>query len=229
MRVVITGASRGLGLEFVRQYLERGAVVEAAAREPNGAELSALAERYPRTLRRHRCEVTDAAGVAAFGAAVVGGGEGLDVLINNAGVGGQWDSLERMDFEDLARTMDVNAFGALRVTRALAPALERARGAVGNVSSLMGSIGDNRSGGAYAYRMSKAALNMASRCLALELQHVGIRVVALHPGWVQTDMGGEGAPTRVDESVRGMVRVMDDLRPEQAGRFIDFRGQELPW
>jgi NAD(P)-dependent dehydrogenase (short-subunit alcohol dehydrogenase family) len=226
MRVAITGTNRGIGLEFTRQLLERGDVVEAASRGA-GEELLRLRERFADRLRLHSCEVTDAAAVEAFGAAVCQGP--LDLLINNAGVRGEWESLERMDLEDLLRTVDTNAVGALRVTRAALPALRQARGKVAHVSSDMGSIGANRTGGAYAYRMSKAALNMAARSMALDLQSDGIRVVALHPGWVQTAMGGPEAPTPVDQAVRGLLRVLDGLSFEQSGRFLDAHGGEVPW
>jgi NAD(P)-dependent dehydrogenase (short-subunit alcohol dehydrogenase family) len=226
MRVAITGTNRGIGLEFTRQLLERGDVVEAAAREPS-EELLRLHDRFGDRLRLHRCEVTDGASVAAFGQAVCHGP--LDLLINNAGVLGEWESLEKMDLGDLLRTVDINAVGPLRVTRAMLPALRSARGKVAHLSSRMGSIGDNGSGGAYAYRMSKVALNMAARSMAIDLRPEGIRVVTLHPGWVQTAMGGPEAPTPVDESVRGLLRVIDGLSFEQSGHFLDSNGAEVPW
>jgi NAD(P)-dependent dehydrogenase (short-subunit alcohol dehydrogenase family) len=226
MRVAITGTNRGIGLEFARQALERGDVVEAAAREP-GEDLFRLREHFGDRLRLHRCEVSDPGSVAAFGGAVCR--EPLDLLINNAGVRGEWESLEKMDLEDLLRTVDINAVSALRVTRAVLPALRWAKGKVALVSSDMGSIAENRSGGAYAYRMSKGALNMAGRSMAHDLRPEGLRVVVLHPGWVQTEMGGPHAPTPVAESVRGLLRVIDGLTFEQSGSFLDYRGEQVPW
>jgi NAD(P)-dependent dehydrogenase (short-subunit alcohol dehydrogenase family) len=126
--------------------------------------------------------------------------------------------------------LQVNALGALRVTLALLPRLREARGAkVASLSSGLGSIGDNTSGGGYGYRMSKAALNMAMRSLAQDLRAEGLIAVALSPGWVQTDMGGESAPTQVSESAAGLLRVLDGLTLQESGSFLDFRGERLPW
>ena len=229
MRVAITGANRGIGLEFVRQLLCRGDTIEAGVREPSEAkQLQGLAREAEGRLRIHRLEVQDAASVQAF--AVNVGEFPVDLLINNAGVSGKWQGLSELDYEDMARTLAINTLGPLRLTAALMPALLKgaARKAV-HVSSAMGSIGKNAEGGAYGYRMSKAALNMGVRSMAQDFRAQGLITVALNPGWVQTDMGGANAPLRPEESVRNMRRVIDGLGPEQSRRFFDHDGSELPW
>jgi NAD(P)-dependent dehydrogenase (short-subunit alcohol dehydrogenase family) len=190
-------------------------------------ELNTLASASNGRLRITACDVTNEPSVASFAAAIAGP---VDLLINNAGVRTRPDDLETLDLDDAARTLQVNAFGTLRVTGALLPLLRRSQGAkIVNVSSRMGSIGDNTSGGAYGYRMSKAALNMASRSLAYDLRAEGLLAVVISPGWVQTDMGGSEAPTSVTESVAGIIRVIDGLTLQDSGSFFDFRGERLPW
>jgi NAD(P)-dependent dehydrogenase (short-subunit alcohol dehydrogenase family) len=231
MRYAITGASRGLGLEFVRQLLRRGDVVEAGVLllEENADELQALARESEGRLRVHPLDVTDPASVATFAREVDGGGP-LDGLINNAGIFDPTGSVAGLDFQALLRTFDINTLGALRVTAALLPALRRGSSRrIACLSSRAGSVSDNSSGGLYGYRLSKAALNMAVRNLALELRPEGFTVLALHPGWVRTDMGGPSAPQSPEESVRGLLQVLDGARSEDTGRFLDFRGQEVPW
>jgi NAD(P)-dependent dehydrogenase (short-subunit alcohol dehydrogenase family) len=227
--VVVTGANRGIGLEFVRQYLARGERVAAAVRDPATAgALLALGDAHPGALRVLACDVGDDASVADFARAV---GDGpVDVLVNNAGVRGEWTSLESMDPDEALRTFSVNALGPLRVTRALLPNLLRSRSRkVAHVSSGMGSIGDNTSGGAYSYCMSKAALNMASRSMAADLRDRGVISVAFNPGWVQTDMGGRSAPLAVGDSVRALVGLIDGLTLARSGAFLDWRGTDFEW
>lgn len=229
MRIVITGASRGIGLEFARRYLERGDHVEAVVRSPASADaLYALGAAAGGRLRVHGCDVTSDQAARALAAAL--GEGGVDILINNAGVMGKMQALEALDFQDILRTIDANALGPLRVTAALLPHLRRGAGRkVAHVTSGMGSIGDNTSGGAYGYRMSKAALNMACRSMAIDLRREGITAVVINPGWVKTDMGGPGAPTPVEESVRLMMGLIDGLSPAQSGAFLDYRGHTWPW
>ncbi|WP_257448327.1 SDR family oxidoreductase [Archangium lipolyticum] len=226
MKIVITGANRGIGLELVRQYLARGDSVHAGVRTPESAgELAALVEPSGGRLRISACDVALETSVRAFADSVNGP---VDLLINNAGMRNRPDDLDQL--EDAARTFEVNALGPLRVTRALLPMLRRARGAkIANISSGLGSIHDNTTGGAYGYRMSKAALNMASRSLAQDLRGEGIVTVVLSPGWVQTDMGGTDAPTPVAESVAGLLSLIDRLTPEDSGSFFGFRGERIAW
>jgi NAD(P)-dependent dehydrogenase (short-subunit alcohol dehydrogenase family) len=229
MRYVVTGANRGIGLELVRQLLARGEVVEAACREPAQAlDLRGLPTRPGAELRIHKCDVASDESVAAFGKAL---GEGpIDVLVNNAGVLGKMEGLEELDLADALRTYDVNALGAIRVTRAVLPRLRlgRARKIV-HISTKMASIADNTSGGAFGYRMSKTALNMASRTMALALRGERILSVVVNPGWVQTDMGGPGAPTSVTDSAKGILLLIEKLRLEDTGEFWDYRGSKIEW
>lgn len=228
MRWVVTGANRGIGLELVRQALARGDEVEATARRPEEAEaLNALSAASDGRLRIHALDVRDDASVSAFAEAIE---RPIDALINNAGVSGQKGALESLSMEKALAVFDTNALGALRVTRALLPRLREGAGKkVAHLSSLMGSVADNRGGSSYAYRMSKTALNMAARSLAVDLRGEGIISVPLHPGWVQTDMGGTRAPTKVEDSAAGLLRLIDGLTLEHSGRFFDFTGKELPW
>lgn len=229
MRFVITGANRGIGLEFVRQLLARGDTVEAGVRVPSEARhLQGLSREAEGRLHLHALDVQDAASVQAF--AVNVGEFPVDVLINNAGVQGKWQGLTELDYEDMARTFATNTLGPLRLTASLLPALLKGqtRKAV-HISSRMGSLQHNVEGGAHGYRMSKVALNMGMRCMALEYKAQGLITAALSPGWVQTDMGGPDAPVRAEDSVRGMLRIIDGLGPEHSGRFFEFQGDELPW
>lgn len=227
MRFVITGANRGIGLEFSRQLAARGDFVEAGARDPgSAAELLAIAAREPARVRVHTCDVASDTSVRAFASAV--GEAAVDVLINNAGVKGKRQPLEELDLEDAIRTIDTNALGALRVTRAFLPHLRCGTGKrIAHITSNLASISDNTTGNAYAYRMSKVALNMASKSMAVDLRGEGIISVVLSPGWVKTDMGGPSAPTEVEESVRRMLGIIDALTPEQSGSFIDYRGHTI--
>jgi len=226
MRFVVTGANRGIGLEFVKQLTGRGEDVDATARDPDDApELQFLARPGVR-LRIHRLDVADDASVAAFAEQLTPGP--VDVLVNNAGVSGVKGG-EPIDPSDILRVFDVNAVGTLRVVRALLPRLREGKGRkIVDITSVLGSIAE-ASGGRYAYRLSKAALNMATRLLAEDLRGDGFRTVALHPGWVQTRMGGSAAPVPPEQSVRGMLRLIDGLTAEQSGRTFDFQGREIPW
>jgi NAD(P)-dependent dehydrogenase (short-subunit alcohol dehydrogenase family) len=221
--VLITGANRGIGLEIARQLSQRGDRVVATVRNPDAAaDLRAL------DVRLETLDVTSADQVARLAAALDPGA--FDVLVNNAGVGVRDRPLGELDFEKMSQFFDTNALGAMRVAEALLPHLRRGNTRkILNMTSLMGSISDNSTGGSYAYRASKAALNMLNRSLAIDLAGDGFTCVVLHPGWVQTDMGGSAAPTPVHESAAGLVRLIDELGQEDSGNFFNFAGQELPW
>jgi NAD(P)-dependent dehydrogenase (short-subunit alcohol dehydrogenase family) len=229
VRIVVTGANRGLGLGLATAYAGRGDDVWATAREPGGArELQALAKQFAGRVHVHALDVRDDEQVRAFAAAV--GDASVDLLINNAGIAGKWStSLQTFDAEEALRCFDTNALGAIRVTRALLPNLRAARGKIINMTSLMGSLADNGSGRGYAYRMSKAALNMATRNIAHEAKGFGGIAVALHPGWVKTEMGGEGAPEEIVDAIARITKLIERLKPEDAGRFWHAKGNELPW
>lgn len=230
-RIVITGANRGLGLEFVRQWLLRGDRVLALerSREPS-ASLEALRREHD-GLRIGSCDVTSDADVASAASTAEDHLGAVDLLVNNAGIyGARNRGMDEVDLEEMHRVFEVNAVAPLRVTRAFAPLLERgARPAVVHVTSLMGSIADNSSGGSWAYRASKAALNMINRNIAHDLDGKGIPSVAIHPGWVRTDMGSDAAPLSPEESVSAMIATIDAVSASQSGKMIDRAGETIPW
>lgn len=228
---VVTGASRGLGLGFVRQLAAGRARVFALCRDPERADaLRELAEGTDGRVTAVRCDVTDDASVDAAFAAIGQRAPVVSLLINNAGMfGPRDDSLETLDLDAVREVFEVNVLGPLRVTRAALPLLDGSSPRVIMISSLMGSIADNQSGDAWAYRLSKAALNMATRNLGHELIRRGIVAAALHPGWVRTGMGGRKAPMEVDEAVASMLGTIALLGPDASGMFIDRDGQPLSW
>lgn len=227
MRVVITGANRGIGLAMTKVHLERGDTVEATARRPEEArELATLAKAHA-TLTVRALDVLDARSIEAWARAVAE--QPIDRLVNNAGIASPWEDLAGFDKDTALRVYETNAIAPVLVVRALQSALERGKGRIAfHISSRMGSIGDNSSGGSYGYRMSKAALNMASKSLALDLAGK-LGSVVLHPGWVQTDMGGAGAPLTVGESASRLVALMDRLGMSASGQFYSYDGTVLPW
>ena len=216
--VLVTGGNRGIGLELCRQLHERGDEVLAVCREPS-PELEALGVRVIPGV-----SVDDDASVAALGGAL--DGITLDVLINNAGILSS-ESLDDMSFDRVRCQFEINALGPLRVTLALLPRLKQgARVAI--VSSRMGSIADNDSGGRYGYRMSKAAVNIAGVSLARDLHGRGIAVALLHPGMVATRMtGARGIPPH--EAAAGLIARIDALNLDNSGTFWHANGETLPW
>jgi NAD(P)-dependent dehydrogenase (short-subunit alcohol dehydrogenase family) len=223
--VLITGANRGLGLEFARQYAADGWRVHATCRSPGRAD---ALDRIAGDVVVHRLDVTDEGSIAALARAL--GDAAIDVLVNNAGVYGRGQSLGRIDYAGWEGVLRTNVLAPVAVTEALLPALQRAaRPRVALISSCMGSIADNTSGGTYAYRSSKAALNAAGRCLALDLKDHGVIVLMLHPGWVRTDMGGAGARLEPRESIAGLRRIIDGAGMRQSGGFYAYDGSEVPW
>jgi len=224
--VLVTGASRGIGLEFVKQWLARGADVIATARETSTAtELSSLIDRYGDRLRVMQLDVTDDRSVELLAGSI--GNVHIDLLINNAGVL-TVETLDNMDFGAILAQFQTNALGALRVTHAVLDNLREGSRIV-NMTSRMGSLDDNTSGGYYGYRMSKASLNMATRSLAVDLKSRGVVVIAMHPGMVQTDMTRGFGMLTPEASVTGINQVIDKLSMEQTGLFLHYQGTTLPW
>ena len=231
-RSLVTGANRGLGLEFVRQLLARGDRVVATCRHPGKATaLNALAGEHPGRLHVLPLDVADPRAIAELQRELLllaDDGDRLDLLVNGAGVlhsGERFGSVSAVNLDDSFRT---NAMGPFLLTQALATRL--ADGArVANITSQLGSIANTTRSGTPSYDISKAAQNMATALLAAALRERGIVVVALHPGWVQTDMGGAGATVTPADSVAGLLRVIDGLKLSDSGRFLDWRGQSLPW
>ena len=218
-RSVVTGASRGIGLELARQLRARGASVIAVCRK-SSPELDALGVRVESGI-----DVTEPAAGSKLAERLAR--DDIDLLIQNAGILVP-DSLEGVDPDQLRAQFAVNAIAPLLLTRALAPRLH-AGAKVALISSRMGSIGDNSSGGYYGYRMSKAALNAAGASLAHDLRPRGVAVVILHPGSVRTEMTRGHGMIEVDESVRGLLQRIDELALETSGRFLHQNGEVLPW
>jgi NAD(P)-dependent dehydrogenase (short-subunit alcohol dehydrogenase family) len=220
-RVLITGAGRGIGLEFARQYAADGWEVVATVREPEKAEeLARLG------VRVEALDMRDFAALAAFPERL--GGKPLDLFVANAGVSkAKWvRSLE--DAEAWQEVHAVNVVAPTLLAETLLPLVEAAGGRMAALSSRMGSIADS-SGGYIGYRASKAALNAAWRALALGWRERPVTMLLLHPGWVQTDMGGPQAPLPVEESVAGLRRVIAGLPRAESGAFVDYRGAPVPW
>ena len=221
--VLITGANRGLGLEFARQYKDAGWRVIGTARDPQDAqELKALG------VRVMQLDVASQDSVAALAAEL--GDEPIDLLINNAGIFPRVGKLDEIDFDDYNRTLAVNTVGPVRVTRALLPSLRAGKlKIIAGLSSNLGSIAENERGNFYGYRESKAALNMFTKTLAAELGPEGFTCIVLTPGWVQTDMGGPNATLTPEESIAGMKAVLDRLTPADNGTFWSYNGSQMPW
>ena len=221
--VLITGANRGLGLEFARQYHEAGWQVIGTARKPDSAtDLRKLG------VTILQLDVIDGDSVARLAEDLEG--QPIDMLINNAGILPVQDDLPSVSVDTVERILDVNTLGPLRVTQALLPNLvEGDRKTIINISSGLGSIAQNESGRFYGYRESKAALNMFSRTLAAELGGKGFIVVAMDPGWVQTDMGGPNATLTPEQSISGIRSVIDSLTTEDNGTYRRYNGASVSW
>jgi len=224
--VLITGANRGIGLEFARQYAADGWHVIAACRDPAEAEDLELVNG---DVVKQPLDVTSAESVANLAEAV--GGEPVDVLINNAGVYlDRGIAFGEFDYERWRESFEVNVLGPMRLAEGLVAAIGASkRRTMTFITSQMGSIAENTSGGAYAYRSSKAALNAAVRSLAIDLRPRGIACLLLHPGWVRTDMGGKNATLDVRDSVHGMRRVIEKFELERSGSFLRYNGEAIPW
>ncbi len=210
--------------------LEQGHQVLAGVRDMSRcAELVDLVQKG--NLQIHLLDVTNDASVASFAEWVMSTTSSIDVLMNNAGIMDERaHHLEDVDIEYSRIVFDVNVLGPLRLTKALLPALKEGGAAkIGNLSSLMGSIADNRSGGYYAYRASKTSLNMITMSMSRDLEDEGITPVALHPGWVRTDMGGPNGAIDVKTSTHGLFAVMEGLGISDGGSFIQWDGTRLPW
>lgn len=229
---LVSGANRGLGLEFIRQLLDRGDHAVAACRQPGRATaLNALAGEHPGRLHLLPLDVADPRSRAALAAElplVLGDGGRIDLLVNNAGVLHSGERFGRLDEAILEHSFRVNAMGPLLLTQALAPLL--ADGArVANLSSRLGSIALVARFGTPSYNISKAALNMATALLAQALAGRGIVVAALSPGWVRTDMGGSEAETAPADAVAALLRRIDALEAGDGGRFLGTDGETIAW
>jgi NAD(P)-dependent dehydrogenase (short-subunit alcohol dehydrogenase family) len=234
--ILVTGGSQGIGLEFTRQYLHWGCRVFAASRKPEESEpLQQLQVQYDDQLAIHKLDVADEGSRANFFQALTAETDKLDMLINNAGVisGNEQFSAPFGELQqaDLCRVLLVNSVAPLMMAEGALPWLKKgAKPVVVNITSDNGSISMRNSGGKYGYCTSKAALNMITKILSFDLREHGIKVIALHPGWVQTPMTrNEKAPLTPEESIQGMLQVIEALGIEDNGRFLDWRGKEIPW
>ncbi len=228
--ILITGANRGLGFEFASQYLADGWRVFAACRSPAAAtKLQRLAQDTEGMLKIVAMDVIDAESVRE--AATQLKDVAIDVLINSAGItGASGQKTGNVDYESWAHVFNVNTMGPLRVLESFSDHIARSeRRMVITITSGMGSLTDNTSGGSIAYRSSKAAVNMVMRSAAIDLAPRGITCVLVNPGWVRTDMGGPKAPLSPQESVTAMRRLIDTFGPNQSGKFYNYDGREYPW
>ena len=228
MNAVVTGAGRGLGLEFVRQLAAQGANVVGTVRKPSEA-LAALG------VEVLTLDVGDPASIADFGSKIAERFDRVDLLVNNAGInsGGvpkgkknvRWGDLEP---DGVLQMVRINGMGPVLVTQALQRQLQ-AGSKVLSISSWLGSVGAKQAGGNYGYCASKTTLNMLGRAMAFDLAPSGVICVLGNPGWVRTDMGGERADLTPEESVAGLLQVMERATPADAGRFLAWDGTEVPW
>ncbi|MEM8986310.1 MAG: SDR family oxidoreductase [Pseudomonadota bacterium] len=226
--VLITGANRGIGLELTRQYAADGADVIACARDLGAAaDLKALSDAHG-NIRLETVDVDDAASVSTLKQKL--GAAPIDILINNAGVmGGGAQGLADVDYDAWSHCLSVNVMGPFRMIAAFKDNVAAStRKTIVTLSSQMGSIGE-ASGGMTIYRSSKSAVNMVMKVLSEDLKADGVIVLPVHPGWVQTDMGGPGALLTPEESVTGLKAVIGKATLEQSGRFWRFDGEEAPW
>jgi len=222
---LITGANRGIGLAFARSFAADGWRVYGCCRQPDKArELKDLAG----DVTVYRLDVTDGLQVAGLARELAG--QPVDILLNNAGIYGSRTGFGETDYEVWPQVFQVNVMAPLRLAeRFVEQVAQSERKLIVNISSRMGSIAENSSGGGYVYRSSKVALNMVAKSLSIDLAGRGITVVMFHPGWVQTGMGGPNATITTDESVVGMRTVIERLTSADNGRFFAYDGTEIPW
>lgn len=226
--VVLTGANRGIGLEFARRFAPECTRLIACCRQPEAApELQALAAEHEH-VNVFPLDVTDDGQIENLVHYVNGGA--IDLLINNAGIYGPRCSQMPLEHDRWHEVLAVNVMAPIRIASALLENVSASdRRIVATLTSKMGSIGDNQGGGAYIYRSSKAALNAVMVSLARDTADRDIRVLLLHPGWVKTDMGGPNALIDVDTSVSGMKAIIDGADAEASGGYFDYDGSRIPW
>ena len=222
---IITGGNRGIGKEFIHQLLSKDHTIITGVRNPEQMDIE------HELLSIFKLDVSDSQSVLEFAQSVLQQTNQVDVLVNNAGrMDGRWQTIGEVDPDLSLEVLNVNTIGPLRVTQALWPLLEKTSNSkVANISSLMGSIDDCLSGRSYAYRTSKTGLNMITKILSVEGRDTDVSVSCYHPGWVQTDMGGERAPVQAHESVEGLIGLIEMQDGERSGRFFEYTGVELPW
>lgn len=229
--VLVTGANRGIGLEFVKQYLDSNWQVIACCRSPeNAPELMGMASGSQGALQIIPLDVTDQSSVERLKIQL--SGEVIDLFINNAGVYASSSTLgsQAIDVSEWQSSFATNAIAPIKLVEALYKNIAVSeKKSIALITSKMGSIADNGSGGAYIYRSSKAALNAVGKSLAIDLAAHRIKVGIYHPGWVLTDMGGSNALISAQASVSGMRRQIESLSLQSSGEFFDYNGQPIPW
>jgi NAD(P)-dependent dehydrogenase (short-subunit alcohol dehydrogenase family) len=225
---LVTGANRGIGLALVKAYAGRRDKVFAAVRHTSDrTELDAFAAANPKWVEVIEMDVSDPAGIGRARRKLEA--EPIDVLINNAGIPGpDHQSALDMDYDGLAETLAVNSIAPLRIANAFLPNVKAAKGKIITLSSQMGSM-QSAAADSLAYRVSKAAVNKLMRGLAAELKPQGIPVLIVHPGWVKTEMGGEGAQLTPDASAAQLLKLIDKLDISATGKFLAWNGRELAW
>jgi NAD(P)-dependent dehydrogenase (short-subunit alcohol dehydrogenase family) len=226
--VLITGANRGIGLALVKAYASRRDKVIATVRATSDCfELDAFVKTAAKWVEVIEMDVADAAEIGRARRKLEA--EPIDVLINNAGIGGpERQTATDMDFDGLIETLNINTIAPLRVATAFLPNVKAAKGKIITLSSQMGQV-QSASTDSLAYRVSKAAVNKLMRGLAAELKPQGIPVLIVHPGWVKTDMGGEGAQLTSDQSASQLQKLIDKLDIASTGKFLAWNGKELAW
>ncbi len=228
--VFITGSNRGIGLEFVKQYLNDGYQVISCCRNPETAdELQSLKITYPKELDIYRLDVSNFKMIEELSKILKG--IPIDIIINNAAVyGSDHNSFLDIDYQDWSNTFTVNCMSAVKISECFIENISCSNEKkMVFLSSQMGSIDDNGSGGCYLYRSTKASLNAVVKSLSIDLRHRNISTLILHPGWVLTDMGGPNAQITTAVSVEGMKKVINNLSVKNSGSFLDFEGMPILW
>jgi NAD(P)-dependent dehydrogenase (short-subunit alcohol dehydrogenase family) len=227
--LLITGANRGIGLEFVKQYAQQGWRVFACCRQPENAKALSELAKANADISIFPLDVTDEQAIKRLANQLMN--ESIDILLNNAGVSIDDDeNLEHVNSTNWLTTMQVNALAPILMSRAFMAQVGRSdKKIIAMMSSKMGSIQDNQYGMYYSYRASKAALNAMTVSLAIDLKPRNISLVALHPGWVQTDMGGPNATISAQVSVEGLVNVLSKVSINTSGLFLGYDGENIPW
>ena len=229
--ILITGANRGIGLELTRQFVAEQWQVHACCRSPeNARDLMKLAHQHQGQVNVHVLDVTNDNQRQILADQLMG--QTIDILLNNAGIDGGWSEQHfgHVNIANWQAALQINTIAPLQMMQAFMPHVSQSqRKIMANISSKMGSIADNSSGGSYSYRSSKAALNMVTMSVARDLADREICVVALHPGWVRTDMGGPNADLSVEQSASILKQHLLGLSLADSGRFIDIDGTDIPW
>ena len=228
---LITGANRGIGLEFCRQYAAEGWRVLACSRYPEKSDaLNKLAAENPELIKVHVLDVADHVEIDRLARLLAD--ESIDLLINNAGIYPDSDKIGfgHTDYAEWMQAFRINTMAPLRMAETFAAQIARGKQKIiVTITSKMGSIADNSGGGSYLYRSSKAAANMVVKSLSIDLKPLGITAVVFHPGWVKTDMGGPNAMISAEQSVSGIRQVISGLSPDDSGKFFGYDGQAIPW